>query len=610
MSSRTDPNIYDDAKSSEVSRQQRDNRRNVGAITVSLAAEESGATTQWITPRSFWAVFDDRRIPITGFFGAESPVACSIERDKILAKEFWMSQGISVPPGRQAESPNDAVRAQAEIGAPVVVKPITALGGTGVTVNVSDPADIRDGFTRAEKAGTGVLVEKYVEGNEYRAHATPNECVGVFRRVLPNVTGDGQSSIRDLIRQKNRMRQLSPATKGRPIPIDDVTAGFLRRRGLTLNSVVDQDHTLVVRDVNSLTSGGDTEECLDTVSDSLKKTAVAATASIPGMNWGGVDIIIEEGTGTPYVMEINTNAMTIGSIFPVFGTPRDLAKTLFQKVWDRSVPEPSGIPVLATPHSLPHTMSHDESSPKGMRFTLQNLLKKRMEQHGSRIVQHNSRVWSAATKDTAQVWFSGTQSESDLRVATLPLTNLRLLQESLKAADIPTVESYRIQNINELDEFRKDRDLPVAITPVNSLRPIDRPIIIQHQDPIDDSLLSGRRTWIAQHWIRGPRFSVIASPERALAVLEANSQTTPSQQTMDEASRLAVSAVRALPQLNWAVVDIVCAPLSYSTAIPPKTKGFVEQVSANPTFAFESRIIAGSMESALDSIIDRAVQAS
>lgn len=604
MSAGTIPNVYDDAKSAEVTRQHRDYRRHFGAITVSLAAEESGATIRWLTPRSFWAIFEDRRIPISGYYGAESAVAWSIERDKVLAKKFWTSHGISVPPGRKADSPSDAVQAHAEIGAPVVVKPITALGGTGVTVNVSDPTDIRDGFTRAQKTGTGVLVEKYIEGNEYRAHATPKESIGVFRRVLPNVTGDGRSSIRDLIQQKNRTRQLSPATKGKPIPIDDVTVGFLRRRGLSLDTVVDQDHTLVVRDVNSLTSGGDTEECLDTVSDTLKQTAVAATASVPGMNWAGVDIIIEKGSGIPYVMEINTNAMTIGSIFPVFGTPRDLAKELFQKVWDHSVPEPSERPLVATSHSSPLAIGAQTSLPKGTRLTLQNLLKKRMEQHGYRIVQHNSRVWSATTTNTHPVWFSGTHSVSDLRVATLPLTNLRFLQESLKEEGISTVESRRIQSVNELEEFRSNQARPVAITPVNSTRPITRPKIIQRDDSIDDSLLSGRRTWIAQHWMDGPRFSVVASSKRALAVLGPNSQTTPDREIVDEASRLAVSAVRALPQLNWAVVDVVFT--TSDTEPTTMTRAFIERLTAGPTFDPESRIVAGSINSALDFIIDRA----
>lgn len=99
MSTHAEPNVYDDAKSAEVTKQHRDDRRNFGAITVALAAEESGATIRWLTPRSFWAILDDRRIPISSYYGAESALAWSIERDKILAKDFWASQGVSVPPG-------------------------------------------------------------------------------------------------------------------------------------------------------------------------------------------------------------------------------------------------------------------------------------------------------------------------------------------------------------------------------------------------------------------------------------------------------------------------------------------------------------------------------
>lgn len=603
MSTHAEPNVYDDAKSAEVTKQHRDDRRNFGAITVALAAEESGATIRWLTPRSFWAILDDRRIPISSYYGAESALAWSIERDKILAKDFWASQGVSVPPGRQADSPRDAVQAQTEIGAPVVLKPITALGGTGVTVNVSEPTDIRDGFTRAQKAGTGVLVEKYVEGTEYRAHATPDECVGVFRRVLPNVTGDGRTTIKELIQQKNRMRQLSPATKGRPIPIDDVTVGFLRRRGLTLDSVVAQEHTITVRDVNSLTSGGDTQECLATVSDTLKETAIAATASIPGMNWGGVDIIIEEGTGTPYVMEINTNAMTIGSIFPVFGTPRDLAQIVFQKVWEQSVPEPVGEPLLAASltHSLP--MGRDRSWPKERRLSLQNLLMRRMEQHGYQVVAHNRKVWSAATEERSSVWFGGTHSASDLRVATIPLNNLGLLQESLKAQGVPTNESRRIGDVTELENFRQDRTNPVAIIRSTTPRPATRPVVIENEDSIDDSVLRGSRAWTVQEWIHGHRFSVIASPERAFAVVGSSALEVPSEYVVDEACRLAVSAVRAMPQLNWAVVDVVC--VSPDTSPVARPRALVERLSANPTFDTESLLLAGSIDDALDFILDR-----
>lgn len=604
MYSEAVPNVYNDPKSAEVSRQHAENRRHFGAITVSLAAEESGATVQWLTRQSFLATLDDRRIQISRYYGAESVVAWSIERDKILAKKFWNTKGISVPPGRRADSADDAVQVQAEMGAAVVVKPVTALGGAGVTVNVSNPQDVRDGFLRAEKSGTGVLVEKYIEGNEYRAHATPEECVGVFRRVLPNVTGDGHSTIRDLIKEKNRVRQLSPATKGRPIPIDGVTEGFLRRRRLSLDSVVENDQTIVVRDINSLTSGGDTQECLDTVGDDLRQTAVAATAAIPGMNWAGVDIIIEKSTGTPYVMEINTNAMTVGSIFPVFGTPRNLAKIVFQKVWEHSRPESTGAPLLPSLRSTPIPISQAGSLPTGSRFSLENLLKNRLEQRGYWIVQHNRTVWSTESADSPPLWFSGVHGESDLRLSTIPLTKIALRQELLKAYGVPVVESLNVPDLDALEEFRRQAPGPVAISRANSLRPLTSPVLIEPKESIDKSILNGSRRWVAHEWIHGTRLSIIASPERAFAVLGGKATDVPTQQVLDDATALAVSAVRALPQLNWAVVDVVCPIPGATTTV--KTSSFVERLSANPTFGPESTVIAGSIDRTLDLIIDRA----
>lgn len=602
MNTEVAPNVYDDAKSAEISRQHTEYRRNFGALTVALAAEECGATVQWLTRQSFLATLDDRRILISGYYGAESAVAWSIERDKILAKRFWDARGISVPPGRRAYSADDAVQVQAEIGAAVVVKPVTALGGAGVTVNVNNPQDVREGFIRAEKSGTGVLVEKFIEGSEYRAHATPKECVGVFRRVLPNVTGDGHSTIRDLIQKKNRQRQSSPATKGRPIPIDDVTVGFLRRRGLSLDLVVEKDQTIVVRDINSLTSGGDTEECLDTVNDALRKTAVAATDAIPGLNWAGVDIILDESTGTPYVMEINTSAMTIGSIFPVFGTPRNLAKTVFQKVWDHSRPEPKGSPILPSVNSTPLALSQAGQVAKGARFSLQNLLQNRLEQRGYWIVQHNRTVWSADSADKLPVWFGGMHGESDLRLGTIPLSNLALRQELLKAYEVPVVQSQIVRNLDTFEEFRRENPGRIAIAGANSPRPLTSPVIIEPNESIDQNVLKGNRRWVAHEWIRGTRFSIIASPERAFAVIGEKSTDAPAQQILDDATALAVSAVRALPQLNWAVVDVVYpSPGSTKTG---KTPFFVERLSANPTFHPDSRVIGGSISRSLDLIID------
>src|SRR5699024_2822384 len=131
-------------------------------------------------------------------------------------------------------------------------------------VNISTPDEIRAGYLRALNGGSHVLVEQYIVGaSEYRAHATENECVGLFRRIIPNVTGNGHSTVQQLIEHKNEMRRHNPTTAGFPIRMDAVAEGTLLRHGHAWDSVPSVGEVVAVREVNGITSGGDSEECLD-----------------------------------------------------------------------------------------------------------------------------------------------------------------------------------------------------------------------------------------------------------------------------------------------------------------------------------------------------------
>src|SRR5699024_8099040 len=287
--------------------------RSLGALSISRAAAKQGAQLEWLSTREVWAELGDRRIPINGHYGPESPVATGIVADKELAKKLMQAEGTSVPAGRRVTSAEDAIRAQQEIGCPVVIKPVNGAMGRGVTVNISAPDEIRAGYLRALNRGSHVLVEQYIVGaSEYRAHATESECVGLFRRIIPTVTGNGRSTVQERIEHKNEMRRHNPTTAGFAISMDEVAEGTLLRQGHAWDSVPSAGEVVAVREVNGITSGGDSEECLDSADSDLKDTAVSAVRSIPGMTWGGVDILVEEGTGTPYVLELNADASING----------------------------------------------------------------------------------------------------------------------------------------------------------------------------------------------------------------------------------------------------------------------------------------------------------
>lgn len=602
MSRKLAPNTYQDARSIEINRECVEHKRLLGTVTIANAAKQQGAILEWFTTRDLWATLNGRRVAITGHHGVESALASGIEGDKLLAQELMAARGISVPAGRRVYSAEEAVQAQQEIGHPIVIKPITGSMGRGVTVNVASPEDIRAGFSRAAASGARVLVEQYIEGTaEYRAHATPTECVGVFRRLLPGITGDGYSTVEELIERKNELRLYNPSTRPNPIPMDDVAEGFLQRRGLTWDSVVPEGDHIVVRDVNGITSGGDSDECWDSVSDSIKHAAVGAVAAIPGMGWGGVDILVEESTGIPYVIEVNTNAAINGSTFPVYGTPRDLGRVIWNQLYSQSSSEPTESPNSSKLLDAPTSFSSFHGASDVLNITLRGLLMNELQAQGRWIHHHNERIWSAQITGQPTLWFNSTLSQSDLATAIHPIRRLILLRRILRTVAVPRAAGRRINHHAQLEAFRKKVGTSVAVLPLRKALGRATSKIIESEDEIDESILVGKNNWFVQARHPGLRFSIIATPYAALAVVSPSGQMKPDDGMLEHISTLAVSAVRAVPQLRWAVVDIV--HLSPDQKHDSRPAAVVEELSLNPTFDVTSEVIAGSMKEVIDIIV-------
>src|SRR5512135_2313606 len=94
-----------------------------------------------------------------------SAIAEGISRDKDLSKSLLSACGVPVPEGRVVDSPADAWQAAESIGVPVVVKPIDANHGRGVSIDLSTQREIEEAFHLAEAEGSEVMVERFIRGN-------------------------------------------------------------------------------------------------------------------------------------------------------------------------------------------------------------------------------------------------------------------------------------------------------------------------------------------------------------------------------------------------------------------------------------------------------------
>ena len=99
--------------------------------------------------------------------------------------------GIPVPEGDVCRTLQQALILAEKIGYPVVVKPEKGNQGKGVSLNITNPADIAEAFNLASKFDNNVLVEKYIPGKDYRVLVINGRVAAVARRIPARVIGDG-----------------------------------------------------------------------------------------------------------------------------------------------------------------------------------------------------------------------------------------------------------------------------------------------------------------------------------------------------------------------------------------------------------------------------------
>lgn len=572
--------------------------RNLGSLAIAHAAQEQGASLTWLSSREVWAVFPDRRVPIIGHIGTESAMSASIVSDKALARRLLEQAGVPVPEGRLVRSAAQAVRAWEEIGGPVVVKPRFGSMGNGVTVQIDDPDQVRVAYDLARRYSRNVFVERCVRGDEYRAHASDQECVGVFQRHLPSVTGDGSSTVQDLIRAKNDQRSAHPTTRDHPIPTDEVTENALAGQGLSWPSVVPRGEHITVRHTNGITSGGDSEECLAEAGPDLKSTAVRAIAAIPGMDWGGVDLLVEEGTGTTYVLEVNTDAAINGSAFPITGTPRDLGRALWKRLYAQSGAEniPTDTAALPAPVEQPQQLA--PSRPLGDPISLKDLLQEHLHAHGWTVTAHSLRIWTGTDEGGRTAWFSHVLGAADAALSTFPLHRQLVLQRILKQQNVPHIRGRRVTDLDQLSTFRDTHRSPVLLRPTQGVA-TDRAVLVGRSDPVDPDLFTPGADWFARPYPAGTRLRVVATQDCVLAVIVPEGEARPGASTLDAATAVALQGARALPQLRWAVVDVLV-----DSGRSGRAEAMVESMTLQPTFSAGDLVIAGDMRSVFAMLAD------
>lgn len=259
-----------------------------------------------------------------------------ITGNKERAKTEFRKHNVPVPEGRRFQKSvvnSEIIQYVEELGFPVVLKPTSGYQGIGVVANIQDIEHLKNSlvYVREELGYGDVLIEQHIPGDEYRVFVVEDKVIAAINRIPANVIGDGIQTIKELIAEKNKERRKNPRLFTCLIKIDYEIENTVKRAGYTLENVPEKGEQLFLRENSNISTGGDSVDVMDELSEEIKQIAINTLKAIPDLPHGGVDIIINTNPilkHPAYVLEINAIPQIGSLVFPMFGTPRNVPKAI------------------------------------------------------------------------------------------------------------------------------------------------------------------------------------------------------------------------------------------------------------------------------------------
>ena len=282
-----------------------------------------------------------------------SALGVDIAGDKKLTTSLLASAGLPVPRSDMVRSADEAVLAAVRIGYPVVTKPLDGNHGRGVGLDLRNEEDVRRGFERAlrQTRSEVVVVESYIQGNDYRVLVIDGRMVAVAERVPAHVIGDGQHTVRELVEITNKdpRRGIGHEKVLTRIKIDDAAEELVVKQGFALDHVPPKDAVVKLAATANMSTGGiSIDRTFEADHDNVEIAEEAAR--VVGLDVAGIDFLtpdickpVRESGGA--IVEVNAAPGFRMHTNPTEGEPQYVAKAVIDMLFPQGTP--ARIPIIA-----------------------------------------------------------------------------------------------------------------------------------------------------------------------------------------------------------------------------------------------------------------------
>jgi glutamate--cysteine ligase/glutathione synthase len=263
-----------------------------------------------------------------------------IMENKIVTKYVLSKSGVRVPEGRSYNDIQTAIQDYPSFKEKkVAIKPVTTNFGIGISIKepFADEQLYQHFLEIAFSHSPSVIMEEFIEGQEYRFLVMDFKTEAITNRVPANVIGDGVHTIQKLVEIKNEdpRRGKGHKTPLEKIELDETELTTLKvNYSMTPDSIPSKDTCIYLRKNSNVSTGGDSIDVTDDVHPDYKQIAEKAARSVSA-KLCGVDLIAEDITMPPSetnyaILELNFNPVLYMHEFPYRGKPRAVAKRVLE----------------------------------------------------------------------------------------------------------------------------------------------------------------------------------------------------------------------------------------------------------------------------------------
>jgi cyanophycin synthetase len=268
-----------------------------------------------------------------------SSIAVDLAGNKEETKRMLQEAAIPVAKGLSITGQDEIQTAIDRIGFPLVFKPLDGNHGKGASINIKTAEDCEAAFHHAKSYSRKIIVEKFVEGFDFRVLVIDHKFIAAALREPAHVVGDGKATIAELIEKENHdpRRGYGHENVLTEISVDKETTDQLAKKNHTLDTILPAGEKCYLKGTANLSTGGTSTDVTDIVHpDNI--FIFERISRIIGLDICGIDIMASnlseplEATGG-VVLEVNAAPGFRMHLAPANGLPRNVAAPVIDMLY-------------------------------------------------------------------------------------------------------------------------------------------------------------------------------------------------------------------------------------------------------------------------------------